>query len=104
LCALKVLSALDHVHTRGWVHRELNPEAIVVCTDESGVKSWKLKDFEMATPREGRGMCLGNDSYAAPETRGRSRGACKYEPASDIFSLGVVFHELFTGVDPVYPI
>jgi tetratricopeptide (TPR) repeat protein len=97
---LQVLAAVQYAHDRGVLHRDLKPSNVLV-TEPGGVR---LLDFGvgrlMERPAEadltrlyGRALTPG---YASPEQlAGSSLG-----PASDVWSLGVVLHELLTGRRP----
>jgi serine/threonine protein kinase len=83
------------VHGQGAVHRDLKSDNILV--DRRGVI--RIVDFGLAAytdPRLGFAPgSLGNFIYMAPETLlGRST------PASDVYSLGLLMYELFTGGGP----
>ena len=106
--AVQVASALDAAHKAGIVHRDIKPENLMVRPDglvkvlDFGLAklmtgSTSGADSEARTVVEGMktrpGVILGTPRYMSPEqVRGRSVDA-----RSDIFSLGVVFFELFTG-------
>ncbi|MBL0141508.1 MAG: serine/threonine protein kinase [Betaproteobacteria bacterium] len=102
----QVLSAVSHAHRHLVVHRDLKPANILI--DASG--QVKLLDFGIAklvedetvadtgarrdlTRLGGRVMTL---RYAAPEQV--AEGAVT--TATDIYSLGVILHELVTGEAP----
>jgi serine/threonine-protein kinase len=87
-----VLDALDTVHKRGVVHRDLKPGNIVVGTDGRV----KLADFGVARlPGKDpyAGAIVGTPSYMSPEqVRGES-----VDGRSDLFSAGIVLYQLLTG-------
>lgn len=94
----KTLAALAYISSKGMVHRDIKPGNIFLCED-GGVK---LIDFEVARP-VGSGMTnagtnmIGTFDYMAPDfTNPEFRG----DEQSDIFSLGVCLHEMFTGRTP----
>ena len=84
--------ALQHIHDRGFVYRDLKPDNVVL--DDGGFPL--LCDFGscVAVGDGGRAMTMvGTWEYAAPETLER-RGATM---ASDLWSLGVVAYECLLG-------
>ena len=97
----EALAGLDYLASRGIVHRDVKPGNIFLCADGSV----KLIDFEIAR-QESLGTTTtascnlkGTFDYMAPEfTASDFRG----DVQSDIFSMGVVFHEMLTGKMP-YP-
>jgi serine/threonine-protein kinase len=83
------------VHSQGAVHRDLKSDNILV--DRRGVV--RVVDFGLAAFADRRlGFApgsFGTFTYMAPETLfGRST------PASDVYSLGLLLYELFTGGGP----
>jgi serine/threonine-protein kinase len=94
-CARELCRGLAVLHSQGAVHRDLKPDNVLV--DRAGVL--RLVDFGLASftdPRLGFAPGeLGTFTYMAPETlRGRST------PAADVYSLGLLLYELFTGSGP----
>jgi serine/threonine-protein kinase len=93
--ARELCRGLAVLHAQGAVHRDLKPDNVLV--DRAGVL--RLVDFGLASftdPRLGFAPGeLGTFTYMAPETLlGRST------PAADVYSLGLLLYELFTGAGP----
>lgn len=96
--AREIASALDHAHEKGYIHRDIKPENILFRADNSAV----LSDFGVAKGVMGVsrmtnvGQVVGTPHYMSPEqTRGRPVDA-----RSDLYSLGIVLYEMFTGSVP----
>ena len=92
----EVLKALDHAHTHGVVHRDVKP-ANIILTDDGGVK---VADFGVARIEDSdltlSGSMLGTPTYMSPEgLRGEPVG-----PAGDLYSVGMVMLEMFSGYRP----
>ena len=90
----QLLAALAHLHERGFVHRDVKPENLIV--DESGTA--RLIDFDLSGPEDeptGR-LRLGTIAYIAPE---QVRGE-RVTPASDLYAAGVILYWGLTGELP----
>ena len=89
----EVLSELEKVNI---VHRDITPKNILISSDNVV----KLIDFGISRKtKEGRTKdttILGTAGYAAPE----QFGFMQTDIRSDIYSIGVVFHEMLTGKMP----
>lgn len=89
----QLLEVLSVVHGQNIVHRDINPQNVLLSTD--GVV--KLLDFGIARePKAGQGKdttILGTAGYAAPEQFGFQQT----DGRSDIYSLGALFHVMLTG-------
>ncbi len=94
----QIASALEHAHAKGIIHRDIKPHNIIITND--GVL--KVTDFGLAravsasTNVAGGSTAIGSVHYASPE---QARGGFTDE-RSDIYSLGVVMYEMFTGTLP----
>ena len=92
------LTGLAAAEGAGIVHRDIKPGNIFLCRD-GGVK---LIDFEISRDSvsatlSSTGRFAGTFDYMAPEFADEKfRGDAR----SDVFSMGVVFHEAMTGMTP----
>jgi hypothetical protein len=98
----ELLMALEAVHGRGIVHRNLKPKNILIEADNSV----RLSDFGAATPAarqedpaEAASRTLVNLLYQSPEQLGGEPAT----PQSDLFVAALLFHEAITGRLP-YPL
>jgi Tol biopolymer transport system component/predicted Ser/Thr protein kinase len=107
---IEVADAMAAAQQRGITHRDLKPANIMITADgrakvlDFGLA--KVRDAELAQTGEqvtrmsrsltGEGRILGTVSYMSPEqAEGKS-----VDPRSDIFSFGVILHEMATGERP----
>jgi len=99
----EVASALAYAHKQGVIHRDIKPENILLQEDHA-----VLADFGIAAALAGpsqlsgerltrTGISLGTVGYMAPE---QSLGGENIDSRADIYSLGVVGHEMIAGAPP----
>lgn len=87
---LAVSDALAAVHARGILHRDVRPENLLYSSDGT------LKLVGFGTVSDGASLisaASGPPAYTAPE---RIQGY-RLGPATDVYSLGIVLYELFSG-------
>jgi serine/threonine protein kinase/TolB-like protein/Tfp pilus assembly protein PilF len=106
--AVPLVEALSGAHEHGITHRDLKPANIMV-SDQGRVK---ILDFGLAKLRREesglggssgfeksitqQGMLLGTLQYMSPEqVEGK-----EVDPRSDLFSVGIILHEMITGQRP----
>ena len=93
----QVVLALDHVHAKGFVYRDLKPENLLVRHDGY----LRLTDFGFAKalqPGERAYTVCGTPDYLAPETL-RQQGCNR---AADFWAVGVLLFEMMTGYPPFH--
>jgi serine/threonine protein kinase len=98
--AISVTEGVRHAHTRGVAHLDLKPDNILFRTVEDAwnvpkVADWGLSKHLLEQSNSVEGL---SPHYAAPEQFEE-----KYGPAdnvTDVYQLGAVFYELFTGQPP----
>ncbi len=91
----QVLLTVDFIHQKDIVHRDIKLDNILINKKEEGQYNVKIADFGMATFSSGQlYIKCGTPGYVAPEIL-RSEG---YTNKCDIFSVGVVFFNLLTGL------
>ncbi len=92
--SIKICLGLEAAHNKGIVHRDIKSSNIMITSDGSV----KIMDFGLAKLGNSEnltriGTTLGTISYMSPEqTAGEN-----VDHQTDIWSLGVVMYELFTG-------
>jgi WD40 repeat protein/serine/threonine protein kinase len=117
----QVCQAVGFAHSRGVIHRDLNPTNVMVgAHGEVQVMDWGLgkvlspeetranRDHDGAQPvagiasesshRIGRGAVLGTWAYLPPEQAGAVEAAT--DRRSDVFGLGAILCEILTGKPP----
>jgi serine/threonine-protein kinase len=95
---LQVCAGLQLAHDRQVIHRDIKPANLFILSDGTV----KVMDFGIAKSRQatgvtGTGLVVGSPMYMAPE---QVTGSPPVSPATDLYALGVVAYEMFTGTPP----
>lgn len=91
---MQILSALQHAHERGIIHRDIKPQNIMLLSDgtikvmDFGIA--RISKFETVTMTD---KAIGTVYYISPE---QARGE-KTDQRADIYSTGVLLYEMLTG-------
>lgn len=94
-----ILEAFSYAHQQGIIHRDIKPANVIITNDDEV----KILDFGIARllgdsnhNLTKTGTQMGTVYYMSPEqVQGK-----KVDVRSDIYSLGVTFYQMLTGVNP----
>ena len=101
-----IVAGLTAAHKAGVIHRDLKPGNLMVVPVNGADLGIVITDFGMAVPlsestprRVARGRLIGGTpTYMAPEQYTTDDAT----PATDVFALGVIMHEMLTGSTPFH--
>jgi len=105
-----VCDGIEHAHQKGIVHRDIKPSNILV-SNSSGKLQPKIIDFGIAKALDHfkdqvefleatrDGIMIGTPKYMSPEQADMRHDSV--DSRTDVYSLGVVLHELIVGETPL---
>ena len=95
--ATQVLSALDHAHSKGIVHRDVKPQNIMLQADGSiKMMDFGIARFSRAQSQTVSDKAIGSVHYISPE---QAKGD-HTDARTDIYSVGVMMYEMLSGKLP----
>jgi serine/threonine-protein kinase len=98
---IQICDALAVAHSQRIVHRDLKPDNIFLTSNDDGDLLVKLLDFgvaklvgqEQVGHKTAAGSVVGTPAFMSPE----QAGALQIDHRSDLYSLGAIMYQLFTG-------
>lgn len=103
---LDLCSAIQHAHQRGVIHRDIKPSNVLVAQVEGravpkvidfGIAKATSSEFGGGTLFTEMGQVIGTPVYMSPE---QASGSSDIDTRTDVYSLGVVLHEVLAGETP----
>lgn len=100
---LQICKGLAYAHKNGVIHRDIKPANILIDVEGNAI----LADFGIAQfynptgehqEKTKKGPVLATPSYMSPEQK---VGSKEIGATSDLYSLGVIMYEFFTGTQPM---
>lgn len=95
-----ILEGMQYAHEQGIVHRDLNPGNVLLNSDDDVA----ISDFglgraldSLSTRETSTGDAFGTPGYVAPEQAADAKQA---DARSDVFALGRIMYQLYTGDKP----
>lgn len=94
---MDICEALQFLHTKGYIHRDIKPEHIIMTPEGRTVLIDLDATMQIRPDRNTDTQLMGTAIYAAPEQFGLVRS----DQRTDIYGMGILLNEMITGVHPV---
>ena len=95
-----ICDGLDYAHSKQVIHRDLKPDNILTTSDDTPM----IIDFGIAKTMEGETLTIANEVFGTPKYMSpeQCKSAKDLDYRSDLYSLGVILYEMYTGEVPFY--
>ena len=107
LFSLQLLSAVSYLQTKNIVHRDIKPSNIFIKDNTAILGDFglikDLSDTSVDDAEDIKGYIAMPKAYRTPELVAYAKSESLISKESDIFQLGLVLCELFTGKNPLRP-
>ncbi|CAD8162420.1 unnamed protein product [Paramecium pentaurelia] len=96
-----LIKALFHIHSKKCMHRDLKPENLLLKSKDNDTDI-VIADFGLAHIMDQQPLYkrCGTPGFVAPEILKYNDGGPFYNEKCDIFSTGVIFYLMITGIQP----